>query len=229
MSKYLGKLLLEAGAVNQECLNLVCVRYVQKTNQFMFRYEGPNVGGIFCAGAELVYALCAEHGYLECQYQWSVGYTVRPLKGLESLVSMRNEELELLGGKRNLVLSGKLDNDQDFDYLCAIQYLYKFSDTFFKRLQGHWKRDKSFVEMERRVIGKCGRKKGGHNQVQESEEESREEIFLRIEHNKKVAVQRGFLEWYVEACKEECKVLGQKFDKNKVLEQWQKLREKESD
>lgn len=229
MSKYLGKLLLESGIVSGSYLDSVLVHYVKSKDAFCFRYEhsdgAQGVGGIFYAGAGLVNGLCAETGYLECQYQFSVGYTVRPLKGIESIKEMRMDELEMLGGRRSLILSGQLDNDDDFDMLCAIQYLFKFSASFFDRVKGHWRRDHSYVEMERRKVGKCGRKKGGKNKKDAyNEEESLEDLLLRVRHNKKVAVQRGILEWYLEACKEESKALDLKFNKDKCLEEWNNLR-----
>jgi len=225
MSKYLGKLLIESGCVKESYLDNVLVHYVKNKDAFCFRYEGIGVGGVFYAGTELVYGLCAETGYLECQYQWSVGYTVRPLKGVEYLSEMRKSELELLGGRRNLVLSGQLNSDDDFDMLCAIQYLYKFSVSFFERVKRHWKRQHSYVSMEKRVVGKCGRKKGGKNKRNvDDEKESLDEILFRVRHNKKVAVQRGILEWYLEACKEEAKALDLKFNKDKCLEEWNNLR-----
>ena len=224
MSKYLGKLLLESGCVNEGCLEEVLVHYVKSKDAFCFRYEGVGSGGIFYAGAGLVNGLCAESGYLECQYQFSVGYTVRPLKGIEELKSMRMDELELLGGRRSLILSGQLDNDDDFDMLCAIQYLFKFSASFFDRVKAHWKRKHSYVAMERRIRGKSGRKKGGHNKEKESDFESLEDILLRVRHNKQVAVKKGFVEWYIDACKEECKALDLKFNKDKCLNEWNELR-----
>ena len=224
MSKYLGKLLIESKSVNECYLDSVLVHYVKSKDAFCFRYEGKDCGGVFYAGAGLVNGLCAEPGYLECQYQFSVGYTVRPLKGIESIKEMRMDELESLGGRRELILSGALDNDDDFDMLCAIQYLFKFSASFFDRVKGHWRRDHSYVEMEKRKVGKCGRKKGGKNKRNSEEAESMEDLLLRVRHNKKVAVQRGILEWYLEACKEECKALDLKFNKEKCLEEWNNLR-----
>lgn len=228
MSKYLGKLLLESGSVSESCLESVLVHYVKNKDAFCFRYEGIGTGGVFYAGAELVFGLCSFTGYLDCQYQWSVGYTVRPLKGLESLRSMREEELWLLGGRRKLVTDGLLDSDDSFDMLCAIQYLFKFSGSFFERVKRHYKRERSYIAMDRRKLGNSGRKKGSKNVVCEDEEkESVSDIISRCAHNKRIAIQRGILGWYIEACKEEAKALGQKFNKDQCLNKWQEMRKNE--
>ena len=230
MSKYLGKLLLESGAFSEDEIENACVKYIQGADMFCFKVGGRNSRSYtFVIGASVGFNMCKFRGYLECQYQWSVGYVVRPLKGLEEFKSMRSDELKLLGGRRELITSDQLDNDYDFDMLCAIQYKYQFSDTFYKRVKGHWKRGKTYVPMKERVLGKSGRKKGSKNNDKGLDfgEESVSETLERCAWNKDVAVKRGFIEWYIEACKEECKVLGQKFDKDKCVEQWNKLRENE--
>ena len=228
MSKYLGKLLLESGAVSDSVLQSVLVKYVKQNDMFCFRYAGAEGGGIFYVGSEVVFMMCEFRGYLECQYQWSVGYTVRPLKGIESLRTMRDEELTLLGGRRALMLSGRLDNDDDFNMLCAIQYKFKFSEFFFRRVRGHFKRNHDWVLMQEKALGHAGRKAGSKNSVDESSEcETVSEVIERCEWNMSVAVKRGILEWYIEANKELCKVTNQRFDKDKCLEKWNELRKNE--
>ena len=224
MSKYLGKLLLESGAFSETEIGCAYVKYVQGSDMFCFKVGTKKVY-TFVAGAGLVFAMCKFRGYLECQYKWSTGYVVKEKKGLEEFKSMRNDELLLLGGRRELIMSDQLDNDYDFDLLCCLQYKYQFSDTFFKRVKGHWRRGKTFVEMKLRDLGKSGRKKGSKNREDPEEYvETVDDIVLRCEHNKAVALKKGILEWYIEANKELCKAQGIRFDKDKCVEQWNELR-----
>lgn len=218
MSKYLGKLLLDSGSITEAETENACVKYILSNDAFMFKAGTYK----FCVGADLVFELAELKGTLECQYAWSTGYVVRPKKGIEYLREMRNDELTLLGGRRELIISNQLDNDYDFDLLCVLQYLYKFSNDFFKRVKGHSIRSKKYLSLQRKVLGKAGRKKGSKN-VSEEESETIPEILMRCEHNMGVAVDKGFLEWYIEAQKEWCKAANKKFDKKKCLEKWNEL------
>ena len=82
--------------------------------------------------------------------------SLKEKKGIEEFVSMRNSELDLLGGRRKLVMSGQLDNDDDFDNLCVIQHLYQFSEVTLKEIKKQWKRFKwkkassPYLELTRR-------------------------------------------------------------------------------
>lgn len=236
MSKYLGKLLLESGAVEEP--GQVCVKYSASRDAFCFRIESGESGiRHFYVGKDLCFELASIIGMLDFQYRWSVGYKVKEKKGVSELGSMRLAELGLLGGRRELILSGALDNDEDFDTLCVIQYLYQFSETLLDKVMCERKRHKwgrsssNWVQMKKRVLGKSGRKKGGKNSNKgldsEDEKESLEDILSRCAHNKAVAIQRGFYTWYKEACEEEAKALGKKLDKVKMLVQWNKEREKQ--
>lgn len=228
MSKYLGKMLLEAAAVERP--NMVSVKYVASRDAFCFRIECVSGSYAMYIGSELAFAVARLIGTLECQYQWSVGYSVRAKKGVGSLREMRDKELELLGGRKKLVLTNQLDNDDDFDTLCAIQYLYQFSVQVLNEIKKQSKRrkwgrsDSMYVQLQERVQHK-GRKLGSKNREDFNENvETLEETLERCQHNKRAGIEKGFLSWYLDACKEECKVLGQKFDRDKCIEQWKELR-----
>ena len=231
MSKYLGKLLLENGLVDEPVS--VRVKYVSSHSAFCFDIKdatGYKFG--LCAGKDLCLNMFSHPGMLECQYQWSFGYAVRQKKDVSELKVMRLDELEMLGGRRNLILNGLLDNDDDFDMLCVIHYLFKISSTTLVQVMRLWKRRKwgkeesSWLELDKRKLGCSGRKPGSKNREKDAdgEVESREDVLLRITHNKQAAVAKGMLEWYIEACKEECRLAGEKFDRKVCLSSWNKLR-----
>lgn len=227
MSKYLGKLLLEN--VIEEPTS-VSVKYVFSRDAFCFRYECASGTYAMYVGSDLCYAVAGLVGTLDFQYQWSVGYSVKEKKKAEHLSEMRNEELNLLGGRKKLVLSGQLDNDVDFDILCVIQYLYQFSTCVLNEVMKQSKRRKwgraesCYVQLTKRK--QClGRKKGSKNRESFNEDvETLEETLNRCRHNKRVAIEKGFIAWYLDACREECKALGKKLNKVQMLAQWNKER-----
>lgn len=227
MSKYLGKLLLENALVERP--EMVSVKYVASRDAFCFRVICVNTNYAMYIGSSLCYSVARLIGTLDFQYQWSVGYSVRAKKGVESLREMRDKELDLLGGRKKLVLTNQLDNDDDFDMLCAIQFKYQFSVQVLNEIKKQSKRrkwgrsDSVYVQLQDRVLHQ-GRKLGSKNISKGFEEESVEETLARCRHNKDAGVSKGFLSWYLDACKEECKVLGQKFDREKCIEQWKELR-----
>lgn len=228
MSKYLGKLLLENALVERP--EMVSVKYVASRDAFCFRIECVSGSYAMYIGSELAFAIARLIGTLDFQYQWSVGYSVRAKKGIEYLGEMRKDELDLLGGRKKLILSGQLDNDDDFDMLCAIQYKYQFSAQVLNEVKKQSKRrkwgrsDSVYVQLQERVQHQ-GRKPGSKNIAKGFENsETLEETLERCRHNKDAGVAKGFLSWYLDACKEECKVLGQKFDRDKCIEQWKELR-----
>lgn len=227
MSKYLGKLLLENALVERP--QLVSVKYVASRDAFCFRIECVSGSYAMYIGSSLCYSVARLVGTLDFQYQWSVGYSVRAKKGVECLREMRDKELELLGGRKKLVLTNQLDNDDDFDMLCAIQYMYQFSVQVLNEIKKQnkrrkWGRSEScYVQLQERVQHK-GRKLGSKNREDFEDSESEDEILERCRHNKDAGVSKGFLSWYLDACKEECKALGKKFDREKCIEQWKELR-----
>lgn len=233
MSRYLGKVILEKKIVDEKSIKSVYVKYVHSgSGKFMFKCDKFS----FSVGYELCYALSVI-GSPDFQYKWSMGYVVRERKGIEFFREMRDAELDLLGGRKNLVLSGQLDNDVDFDTLCAIQYLYKFSASFLDKVRREWKRKKwgrssdRWLELERRCLKAGGRKQGSKNKINLvrpgywSENETVIEALDRCEHNKKVAVMKGYFAWFLEACREECKIRGEVFDKDECVSAWRGLRE----
>ena len=142
MSRYLGKLLVESGAVSASWLESgggLCVKYAKVKDMFLFRIGGGE-GQVIGVGRSLCMDLAAIRGMLDFQYKWSVGYKVREKRGVEELRSLRTSELDLLGGRKELILSGVLDNDEDFDILCAIQYLYNLSETFLLSVKRSWRK-----------------------------------------------------------------------------------------
>ena len=84
-------------------------------------------------------------------------------------------------------MSGQLDNDDDFNYLCAIQCLFKFSVSELDKAMRQWKKKKwgkseeLWLSLDKRVLGHSGRKKGGKNNSDlDSEKESISDILLRV-------------------------------------------------
>lgn len=232
MSKYLGKILLEAGAVLEQelcCDGGTCVCYVKSSDRFKFRLGN---GYVFSADRGFCYNLFSILGTLDFQYEWSVGYSVKKRKGVEYLKWLREDELKFLGGRKELMMSEKILCDDDFDYLCAIQYLFKVSQTELDKVCKAWKRKKwgrdtsGWVQLEKRVLGHGGRKVGSKNLDHESDndKESVDEIISRCEHNMNVAVLRGYYEWYEQAYRELRKTLGYKFNKDECLKEWRQKR-----
>ena len=237
MSKYLGKLLIEAKVVDPEWLESgggLCVKYVKGRDMFLFRIGGGE-GEVIAVGAELCLALARIIGMLDFQYKWSVGYKVKEKRGVEELKSLRDEELNQLGGRKELILSAQLDNDDDFDILCAIQYLYKLSETFLLSVKRSWRsgnRGCKWKQLPKRILDHGGRKKGSKNLVKglDSEEsETLEEMLARCEHNMKAGLAKGFYAWFEEGYKEKCRILGQRFDKDKCWKLWNEEIEKRAE
>lgn len=229
MSKFLGKLLLESGAVLDP--GHVAVKYVKTKDNFCFKTDEYS----FYVGKDLCFALFSFVGMLDHQFKFSVGYAVREKKGVSEIAEMRAEELDMLGGRKSLILSGALDNDDDFDMLCVIHYLFNVSSSVLRKVMRlnksrKWDRVKSsWLNLDKRLLGNQGRKKGSVSKVKldyNDEGESTEDILLRIAHNKRSAVLKGFYEWYVEAVKEECALNKVKFDKEACHKAWNKEREK---
>ena len=114
------------------------------------------------------------------------------------------------------------------------QYLYNISETILKKVKVLWKKRKwnrgnvssCWLELERRqnyggrLVGAKGLGGSGSDFVSESDADFNE----RIEHNKKVAVSKGYLTWYIETCKEEAKRKGVLFDKEACLVSWREER-----
>ena len=231
MSKYLGKLLVEAGLVSIP--NEVSVKYVKSRKAFCFKVDrNPEfyVDSVFC------FKMVENRGMLPFQFKWSTGYAVREKKGVESIKELRLDEYSFLGGRKDIFWKGLLESDNDFDMICVIQYAFVLCPSVLVEVIRTYKRHRwgrlpnhatPFMCLRERELGKSGRKKGSKNVVKGSdEEETFDDIVSRCEHNLRVAVAKGFFEWYLEAYKEMCKAKGQKFDKELCLKQWNEERAK---
>lgn len=228
MSKYLGKLLVEAGLVSIP--NQVLVKYVKSRKAFCFKVDrNPEfyVDSTFCI------KMVKNSGMLPFQFKWSTGYTVREKKGVESIKELRLEEYEFLGGRKDIFWKGLLESDNDFDMICVIQYAFVLCPSVLVEVIRTYKRhrwgksERAFILLRERELGKSGRKKGSKNINKSlSETETLDDVLLRTEHNLRVAVAKGFFEWYLEAYKEMCKAKEQKFDKDLCLKQWNEERAK---
>lgn len=114
-----------------------------------------------------------------------------------------------------------------------IMYLFCLSATVLHSVCVEWKRKSwgrsttRWIELATRtnfggrVVGALGKKE---NSVDEFGVESDSDFAIRIEHNKKVALEKGFLAWYLDACKEECKRQGLVFNREECVRSWDKLR-----
>ena len=170
-------------------------------------------------------------------YHWSVGYEAREKLGNRpgdfKLLSER--EKKFVFDSCGNVLSASLDFDAYID-LSVWQYLYNISETILVSVRRLWKKkswgraSSRWKELSRRenfggrVVGSVN-VSSSDGTGDEFGVETDEDFFLRIEHNKKVAVSKGFLVWYLEACKEECKRRGVPFSREECVSKWNKLRE----
>lgn len=228
MSKYLGKLLVDASLVSIP--NEVLIKYVRSRKAFCFKVDrNPE----FYVERKFLEKFLSNRGMLPFQFKWSSGYVVKEKKGVDSIKELRLEEYELLGGRKEIFWKGLLESDNDFDMLCVIQYAFVFSPSVLVEAIRNYKRAKwgrvegTFMSLRERELGKSGRKKGSKNLDKSlSETETLEDVLLRTEHNLRVAVAKGFYEWYLEAYKEMCKAKGQKFDKDLCAKQWNEERAK---
>ena len=230
MSKYLGKLLVDAGLVSIP--NVVLLKYVRSRKAFCFKVDrNPE----FYVERKFLNTFLSNRGMLPFQFKWSTGYVVKEKKGVESIKELRLDEYSFLveGGRKEIFWKGLLESDNDFDMICVIQYAFVLCPSVLVDAIRNYKRAKwgrvegTFMSLRERELGKGGRKKGSKNIVKDdNEEESQEDILLRTDHNMKVAVAKGFFEWYLEAYKEMCKAKGQKFDKDLCLKQWNEARAK---
>lgn len=175
-------------------------------------------------------------------YQWSIGYETREKLGRRpgDLQLLRDKELKFISESTGGDFSGNSGVDFDLDSyfdLSVWQYLFNISETILKKARILWKKRKwnrgnvssCWLELKKRenfggrLIGSHSISHAGVNLNMESEEDFK----IRIAHNKKVALNKGFLAWYLDTCKEECKRLGKNFDKEKCVEEYGRLRAKQ--
>ena len=168
-------------------------------------------------------------------YHWSVGYESREKLGRRAgdYGLLKSREIDFI----RKVLSASdsqsdlLDLDGYLD-LCVWQYLFNISETVLLGVKRCWKRkswgrsDSSWVSLG--VRKNFGGRKRGANSIRRSsdlvEAETEEEFVQRISHNKKVALERGIMAWYLEACLEECKRRHVPFSRPNSITEWNELR-----
>ena len=250
MSKLLGKLLCKELGVGGGDVGSCFIKYIKSSDCFEFKWKL----GIFKMKRELVSLVAEMTNNFNWMYQWSVGY--KTMFYLSDVGLLRRRELNYLAsrlckdfvfhsggwlddysGKKELFMSGWLDNDTDFDNLCMIQYLFCLSPNVLDSACIMWKKKKwgrsssRWLELKPRNLN-LGRKpgsknvEGGSGVVEGSGRfvETEKEFFERTSHNKQVALRRGVISWYLETCLEECKRRGEPFSREKYVEEWNELR-----
>ena len=165
-------------------------------------------------------------------YHWSVGYEAREKLGY------RVGDFKLLSDReRNFVCStcdvSFLDFDSYID-LSVWQYLYNISETILVSVKRLWKKKawgrsssrwlklKARENFGGRLVGAIAKKSVSDDDSFGNESEA--DFNERIAHNKKVALSKGFLAWYLDACKEECKKRGLVFNRDECVNEWNTLR-----
>lgn len=230
------------------------VKYIHSSDSFEFKWEGTRngIGGIFKVCKDFAMCVAGISNTFNWMYEWSVGY--KTLVHLSDISLLRRRELNYVAsclvpdfkfgsndegmdnsfvGRRTLLVTGWLDNDSDFDNLCMVQHLFNVSPTILNSVVVAWKRKKWGRTSSRWVLlkkrenfgGRIVGAKGLNNSDFDLEFESDDEFEARISHNKKAAIEKGFLAWYLDACREECKRKGIVFDKDKCVREWNKMRE----
>ena len=256
MSKLLGKLRCQTNA--EKVFDLVLVRYIKSTDSFEFQAVVAKTKElkIFKIKSDVVIKVANERGDEDFLFKFSVGYKNRPKmtdpwrlmnREMDEIANMIMKEKEgkrikkeLLwsdscSGRRYLIARGYLDSDESFLDLCMIQYLCCFNISVLNEVFKQWKRKKWGRSPDRWVKLKFrqnikGRKRGAVSEKRkEMWSESEEDFCERIAHNKKAAVLKGYLGWYLDACREECAHFGRKFDRNFWISVWKVEREGKSD
>lgn len=219
MSKFLGKLLCKSSMFDIEEFAGCKVRYLKGKNRFEFIVSFAG-GGVerFSVDADLLHdmLLVDKNGGPDFFYKFSVGYAKKERVGVESINSVRKQEMELLGGRTELIMSGAIDSDYEFDLLCVIMFVFNISVSILSRVRGaNSKRHiglstKSgqtgsvWVELQKRDMNSCcGRKKGSLNRkdTRDVNNEALEELTLRAQHNMQVALNKNSFAIYFENAK----------------------------
>lgn len=163
--------------------------------------------------------------------KWSIGYNV-PIKENDPF-QLRERELAFVKESVGMKLIVETEfNRECYEDLSIWQYLFNISETILKKAKVLWKKKKwnrsesVWLELKRRENVR-GRTPGSRNRrgagLDASLGETDEEFEQRIEHNKKVAIEKRYLFWFLDACKEECARKGEKFDKEKWIKEWKKI------
>ena len=170
-------------------------------------------------------------------YHWSIGYEAREKLGKRpgDFALMRDRELAFVHKSIDSSSCEMISVDDYLD-LSVWQYCYNISETILHQVRVLWKKRKwnrgnvssCWLELCKRenfggrMIGARSVPHAGVMVNMESDADFNE----RISHNKKVAIAKGYLTWYIETCKEEAKRNKVAFDKEKCLETWRLERER---
>lgn len=236
MSWYLGKILVENKIEGRP--KQVKVKYVQISNCFAFNCKFVGYSYSFKVNRELVLKMCSVgsggRNILPFQYRWSIGYVVRDTKGVEELKELRRQEKEYF----TKPWMSWFDSDTDFDVFSAIQYVFCLSKSVLSEVEKLAKRvkwgkseTKWYSLKEREVVRTRNRTRNSLGTVSstvsgtEKFSETKADALERVAHNKKVAVKKGYIERFIEASKEECKILKREFDRDVCISEWKKMRD----
>ena len=232
MSWYLGKILVENKIEDRP--KQVKVKYVQISNCFAFNCKFAKYSYSFKVNRELVKKMCSVgsggRNILPFQYRWSIGYVVREAKGVEELKELRRAEKEYF----TKPWMSWFDSDTDFDVFSVIQYVFCLSksalsevEKLAKRVKWGKSETKWYSLKEREVVRTRTRNRVGSVSSTSIEKfnETKADALERVAHNKKVAVKKGYIERFIEASKEECKILKREFDRDVCISEWKKMRD----
>jgi len=244
MSKLLGKIFLEEEK-NEDEYGKLLVRYLKTVDSFEFKGfrkskddEEKELGisfkdlgekkDVLVVPSLLMFAMLNADKVPDVVYKWSIGYKTKEKRSdPREVLNKEREYLISVCGKEMFLGFAK----DDFLDVCRWQYLYKVSNGLLEDVMRQWKRRKwnksecVWINVEKR-LNEYGREKGSKNKnrFNELESESDEEFKERIEHNKKAGIEKGYLAWYLDACREECKRAGVRFEKEKCLKEWKECR-----
>lgn len=149
--------------------------------------------------------------------EFAIGYKTRRLVSDEKV--LERKEMDFIRSCVGYEEFASFDSGLYKD-ICVWQELFNISDTMLKRAKR--KRGHDFVIIGERRNNK-GRSLGAKN-LNKSGVLWTEEDQERVEHNKRVAVEKGYAEWYLDACYEECKGKGIAFVREKYLKEFQECR-----
>ena len=233
MSKLLGKLFLEKTNFDKIPPFQLKVKYLKSTDSFSFfglrvsLFEFKDVPGIdafhITLSRSVICDLIDADKNKSLVYQWSFGYKT-PQK-TSDLNSLCVNELNSL--------SSPIPRDVLLDF-AAWQYLFKISRDSLSQASLLWKRKKwnrlsspnqVWLDIPLRSHSKVpgsGRKLNSPKSWP-FPGESLQQVIVRCERNKALAVQKNFLPWFIDASKELALALNQPFDLNSCLSSWRVL------
>lgn len=249
MSSFLGKLIykisspaLDDADADADAGSVRCfVSYVESKKRFRFRLYGLNKLFNESERSHPYLSFSMNSGLVKCctdlkagmcpfWYKWSIGYSTKfELDATWANVKeVRMKEMEVLGGRKNLIMNDEIDSDDHYDWLSVIQYLFCLSRKVLCDVERQWKRkkwgksDDRWVELKRRPQNYKKPRKKRRVTVTTWEElkEMYPETYMRIKHNKKAGAIRRVFWWFQDAYEEECRVFGRKFNLQKCKEEY---------